>query len=375
MGTTARLLRRVGDLFRGPRYWLDRAEGLADGRAAHAETRADDRADGLTSVVVQARLHVEDRLGAEADRTRHELADVTRVEAAGVLRLLQSWGLDPWRIDELEGLLRYQRRRAYEDDIAARKLLVPELHTDSPGAPDTDDSRFPYGAVNDNSICPRFNARLAQMFPDKPRLAVLDLGCAGGGFVRSLLDEGHLAVGLEGCDLPRLRRLGEWGTIPRHLHTCDITRPFRLTHPATGDPIGFDAITMWEVLEHIPEPDLPQLADNIAAHLAPGGVWIASVSTVDDGDPTTGAVYHHTVRPREWWADRFAALGFAPVARHPIGRDDWLRGSANCRFDRHAESEGVGFHVVLRPAGRARPVAARTPVAAGSARNPRGDHG
>jgi 2-polyprenyl-3-methyl-5-hydroxy-6-metoxy-1,4-benzoquinol methylase len=271
-------------------------------------------------------------------------------EIARINRFLAESGLDRWKIQELEGLLRHVRHRDYEADIAAGKLLVPALHTDHPGAPDTDDARFPYGAVNDNSICYRFNSRLYQLFPDRPRLAVLDLGCAGGGYVRSLLDDGHLAVGLEGCEVPKVRRLGEWGTIPRHLHTCDITRPFRLTHPGTAELVRFDAVTMWEVLEHIPNEDLPRLADNIATHLAAGGAWIASVSTIDDGNPEIGAVYHHTVRPREWWNHRFAELGFEPFDRHPFGRDDWLRGSANCRYDRHAEDEGVGFHVVLRRA-------------------------
>src|SRR5205807_1330748 len=119
----------------------------------------------------------------------------------------------------------------------------------------------------------------------KQRLAVLDLGCAGGGFVRSLLDDGHLAVGLEGCDLPQAARLGEWGTISQHLHTCDITQPFTVRDRDSGRPLVFDAITAWEVMEHIRDADLPVLMANVRKHLAPDGLFLCSVSTIADGNP------------------------------------------------------------------------------------------
>ncbi len=300
----------------------------------------------------------------EAGQAATVQADLTRnalyTQVAFVLRQLETAhsdtrqllkqlaGLDPWKVRELESLLRYLRLRQYQDDIAAGRLAVPHLDTAHPGAPNTPDSIHPWGAVNDNSICLRFNVRLAQLFPDRPHLSVLDLGCAGGGFVRSLLDDGHFAVGLEGCETPKLHRLGEWGTIPKHLFTCDITKPFRLSDQSTGTPLRFDAITMWEVMEHIPEVDLPQLAANVIGHLTVGGVWICSVSTVPDPNPEAGTDYHSTVRPEDWWMRRFAEFGFDPVQNHPIGRYDWLRGAGNARMDRRAEDEGIGFHVVLR---------------------------
>ncbi len=261
---------------------------------------------------------------------------------------LERLGLDRWKIQEYEGLLRYLRRRPYEQAIQEGRLEVPAVETDHPLALDTDDSRFPWGAKNDNSICLKFNSRLYQLFPGKPRLAVLDLGCAGGGFVRSLLDDGHFAVGLEGSDHPKVHRLGEWGTIPHHLHTCDITRPFTLRDRATGAPLRFDVITAWEVMEHIHDRDLDTLLQNISNHLAEGGLFLCSISTVEDGNPELGAVYHQTVQPYDWWVSRLGGLGFEVVPQNVIGKDDWLRGSANCRLDRHAEDEGVGFHLVLR---------------------------
>jgi SAM-dependent methyltransferase len=240
------------------------------------------------------------------------------------------------------------RRRTYEDDIAAGRLAVPELATDHPIALDTDDTAHPRGAMNDNSICYRFNQKFPRLFPDRPRLAVLDLGCAGGGFVRSLIDDGHFAVGIDGSDTPLRLRLGEWGTIPQHLHTCDITKPFALRDRATGKPLRFDAITAWEVLEHIREKDLSGLMRNIAEHLAPDGMFFCSVATFRDEVPESGAVYHHTVQSREWWVPVLGRLGFEVVTQTVITDDDWVRGAGNCRYDYRAEDEGLGFHLILR---------------------------
>jgi 2-polyprenyl-3-methyl-5-hydroxy-6-metoxy-1,4-benzoquinol methylase len=256
-------------------------------------------------------------------------------------------GLDRWKIQELEGVLRFLRRLAYEADIAAGRLEVPVLHTDHPIALETDDTRFPWGARNDNSICWRFNSRLYQLFPAGKRLVVLDLGCAGGGFVRSLIDGGHLAVGLEGSDYPKLNQVGEWGTIPLHLHTCDLTHPFEL-RDSRGEFVRFDVITAWEVLEHIRGEDLPVFFANVARHLAEDGLFVCSVSTVEDVNPENGAVYHQTIQQRDWWLHTLAELGFEVQEQDRITGADWLRGAGNCRFDRRAEEEGIGFHLVLR---------------------------
>jgi 2-polyprenyl-3-methyl-5-hydroxy-6-metoxy-1,4-benzoquinol methylase len=305
----------------------------------------------LRAVIEAARSTAE--IG-EYFRLTHEGVVNAQLGVGGQLRKeFADLGVDRWKVQELEGLLRYLRRRVYEDDVAAGRIAVPDLFTDHPVALDTDDTTHPRGAMNDNSICYRFNQKLPRLFPDRSRLAVLDLGCAGGGFVRSLIDDGHFAVGIDGSDTPRLLRLGEWGTIPHHLHTCDITKPFALRDRATGDPLRFDAITAWEVLEHIREDDLPGLMRNIADHLAPGGLFFCSVATFRDEVPELGAVYHHTVQPRDWWVPALARLGFEVVPQTVITDDDWVRGAGNCRYDYRAEAEGLGFHLVLRPLAQA----------------------
>jgi SAM-dependent methyltransferase len=259
-----------------------------------------------------------------------------------------SWQIDRFKVREYEGLLRYLRKKDYLNAISDHSLEVPALETAHPVAVDTDDTLFPWGAKNDNSIYLPFNQKLYRFLDRDDRLKVLDLGCAGGGFVRSLIDDGHLAVGLEGSPYPKITQSGEWGTIPYHLHTCDITKPFVLRDPNTRSVYQFDVITAWEFLEHIREDDLRALFVNIDRHLAPGGCFVASVSTIEDRNERTGASYHQTVRPAEWWHARFPEWGFEMVNQDVIGKDDWLRGSGNCRYDRFAEDEGIGFHIVLR---------------------------
>jgi 2-polyprenyl-3-methyl-5-hydroxy-6-metoxy-1,4-benzoquinol methylase len=309
-------------------------------RAGVGETVAAAR-DLLAGLIAEHGVRVQEAAAAAANQNL--------LVAAEVRDRIASWGVDYFKLRELEGLLRYQRRRQYLDDIRTGRLDVPTLATDHPVAVESDDSRFPHGAKNDNTIAPRFNRKLYQLFPGKAPIRVLDLGCAGGGLVRSLIDDGHLAVGLEGSDYPLENQTGEWATIPHHLFTCDVTKPFTLTRTGTDEVLEFDAITAWEVMEHIPEAGLDGMLDNVRRHLAPDGWVLLSIATVPDGDPKTGAVWHVTVKPREWWEARFRAAGFEPTDDHPFGMRDWARGSGQARFD-WDEDMGIGFHLALRRA-------------------------
>jgi SAM-dependent methyltransferase len=225
-------------------------------------------------------------------------------------------------------------------------LDVPELETEHPIAVSSNDTLYPKGSKNDNSICLRFNRILNTWVGNNTRLKVLDLGCAGGGMVRSLLDDGHFAVGLEGSDYPLVNQIGEWPTISRHLFTCDITKPFQLSDSRTGELLLFDVITAWEVMEHIPEESLPGLLANMQQHLAPGGHLICSIATSLDEDPATGVRWHVTVKPQEWWVNRFREAGFVVSHAHPFTKNDYVRGSGHCRGDWPIDAN-PGFHLVM----------------------------
>ena len=174
---------------------------------------------------------------------------------------------------------------------------------------DSPDHLMPWGTAQNNSTNHRFNDKLYRLFPRPEQLKILDLGCSGGGFVRSCIDDGCLAIGLEGSDFSKRHRRAEWRSIPEYLFTCDVTRDFEISFEINevARLAQFDAVTCWEMMEHIAEPDIARVAANVKKHLAPGGLWIMSVSP--NPDVVNGVNLHQTVKPRAWWIDQFVKLG------------------------------------------------------------------
>ncbi|HEV8541268.1 MAG TPA: methyltransferase domain-containing protein [Verrucomicrobiae bacterium] len=205
------------------------------------------------------------------------------------------------------------------------------------------DHILPWGTKRDNSQNPRFNDKVYKLFPRyKEMLKVLDMGCSGGGFVKSCFDEGCLAVGLEGSDFSKKLRRAEWRTIPEYLFTCDITGNFDifLEFNNKTDRLIFDIITSWEVMEHIAEADLATVAVNVKKHLAPTGLWIMSVSPNEE--VINGVRLHQTVKDKPWWIQKFASLGL----HH---REEFVH-YFNTQFVRGPKYGGPGsFHLVLSP--------------------------
>lgn len=239
-------------------------------------------------------------------------------------------------------------KQSYLAYWAQNKALRLRLETEHPLAGASDDHKHPRGAIFDNSVNYGFNLKLYQSLGFRENIFMMDLGCAGGGLVRSFLEDGHTAIGLEGSDISKRLRSGEWDTIPYHLFPCDITKPFRIVD-AGGAPVLFDAITSWEVLEHIPKAALAGLIANIKKHLRPGGLFIGSVDMLPDGNPLTGAVYHVTLESKAWWLAQFAEGGLIEAENHGFATQDMVRGSGLSLKDWRPE-DGGGFHLVLRKA-------------------------
>lgn len=201
----------------------------------------------------------------------------------------------------------------------------------------------PWGTKRDNSRNPRFNDKLYRLFPRyEQMLKVLDMGCSGGGFVKSCFDEGCLAVGIEGSDFSKKFRRAEWRTIPEYLFTCDITGNFDISLEFQGktERMIFDVVTSWEVMEHIAEPDLATVAANVKKHLAPTGLWIMSVNPNEE--IINGVRLHQTVREKPWWVGKFEGLGLYHLEEYV----NYFNG----QFVRGPKYGGPGsFHLVLSP--------------------------
>ena len=165
-------------------------------------------------------------------------------------------------------------------------------------------------------------------------------GLFRGGFVKDCIDAGHLAIGMEGSDYSKIHRRAEWITIPDYLFTCDVTGDFDIWVDVGqgAERLQFDVVTAWEMIEHIAEEDIDRVADNVSRHLKPGGLWIMSVSPKEE--TIDGVRTHQTVKPREWWIEKFHKLGF-------IHKEDYVR-YFNTQFVRGPKYGGPGsFHLVL----------------------------
>jgi cyclopropane fatty-acyl-phospholipid synthase-like methyltransferase len=160
----------------------------------------------------------------------------------------------------------------------------------------------------------------------------MDIGCSGGAFVRDCLEDGHLAIGLEGSDYSLVRKRAEWATIPDNLFTCDVTKPFEVLED--GKLAIFNIISAWEVMEHIKEEDLTGLCQNVRRHLHRDGYWIMSVSE-QQGE------HHVCVHGPEWWKNLMGRGGFENVSeRVTYFGDDWIRGPK--------QNAPQSFHLILK---------------------------
>jgi hypothetical protein len=220
-----------------------------------------------------------------------------------------------------------------------------QINTDYPIAVKSDDHVYPRGTRNDNTRYPRFVHAAERVIGQN--LRVMELGCAGGGLVLDFILAGHDAVGIEGSDYSAIWRRAEWATIPDRLFTADITKPFSIF--VDNEPQRFDLITAWEVLEHIRDDDIDGLFVNIRQHLAKNGIFCGSVATFEDGDPISGAVYHVTVKPYDWWVKRITDAGFE-IVEGLFSTADFPRGSGNpraCDWDANKDPH-LGFHICFR---------------------------
>jgi len=186
------------------------------------------------------------------------------------------------------------------------------VDTDYKVAIDSPDHIAPCGTAKDNSINLRFNRKIYRLYgTEGVGLRVLDLGCSGGGFVKSLLDGGALAVGIEGSDFSLKYSRANWPFLGnKMLFTADITKPFQISLEKVfaKEPIKFHVITMWEVLEHLKETDLQFCLQNVRNHLLENGLFIVSVSP--DECPYDGIALHQTIKNGDWWLEVFKNSGF-----------------------------------------------------------------
>ena len=106
-----------------------------------------------------------------------------------------------------------------------------------------------------------------------PRARILDVGCAAGYFLRVAQREGHDVHGVEMSAAiagEAVRALGEQRV---HVGTLDDAITAKGHAPAS-----FDLVTLWDVVEHVPEPQ--PLLRTIRGLLKPGGRLLLETQNV-----------------------------------------------------------------------------------------------
>ncbi len=198
------------------------------------------------------------------------------------------------------------------------------------------DYNAPLGTRRDNSSNHIFNEKLYKLYGDN-QINLLDIGCSGGEFVKEMIDDGHIAVGLEGSDYSKRFRRGAWREIPEFLFTCDITKPFNIYISPPKRLMSFDFITAWEVMEHIEKRDIGQLIKNIVKHMSENGMWIMSIANCPS--ISNGVDLHRTQETKEWWIKKFEEFGLTYV-------DNYVK-YFNTQFVRGKYETQKSFHIVV----------------------------
>lgn len=147
---------------------------------------------------------------------------------------------------------------------------------------------------------------------------ILDFGCATGEFA-ALADRTWEVWGIE---LNREPILAAQAALP---HLAERLRHGRL-EDAGFLPASFDAVVLWDVIEHLPEP-VETLA-TLVALVKPGG--LVALSTPDIGAATArlmGRRWHFMTPPehlgffnRTSMARLFGAVGCRPVGMESLGK-------------------------------------------------------
>ena len=189
------------------------------------------------------------------------------------------------------------------DTLETSVIEVPfKVITDYPVALDSPDHIIPVGTKNDDNtsidfieyMCSIIRQDFCDIVP-----GFLDLGCSSGRLVNDFKDVGFFAIGLEGSDYSLKLGRSSWKHLAnKNLFTCDISKPFSFCNNTK-----FHLITMWDVIEHIAEKDLPTLMENIHRSLHVVGYLIGTTS---DEAAIYEGVEHHLTRWNSYqWRDFF----------------------------------------------------------------------
>lgn len=133
-----------------------------------------------------------------------------------------------------------------------------------------------------------FRKRIALLpKPASGKLRILDVGCAAGFFLRVAAEHGHEVIGVEPSAAIAANAKQHLGEDSVHVGTLDD-----LPDDARFAPGSFDVVTMWDVVEHVPDPqDLLRKARRL---LKPDGTLVIETQNVSSQFARLlGKKWHH----------------------------------------------------------------------------------
>lgn len=141
----------------------------------------------------------------------------------------------------------------------------------------------------------------------------LDIGCGTGKGIKESRD---LGLDVWGCDIAD--NTGIWDEYGI-LDYCQVAPASKL--PYEDD--SFDFIVCSEVMEHVPESQVDDCLRE--AHRVGSERFIYTICLQEETSPVGGLVNSHiTIKPREWWLQKFSEHGFKNIKW-----SDCARGKAN----------------------------------------------
>jgi SAM-dependent methyltransferase len=182
---------------------------------------------------------------------------------------------------------------------------------------------------------------------------IMDIGCGQGELVRLLLDDGYCAEGLD--------------VSPEQVAIAQASGLDRVRHGDYLDTLGsrrgeFAAVTAIDVLEHLTKDEVLETFDQVAAALAPQGVFVARVPNAVS--PFGGHIRYGDFTHETWFTQGSVrqlagAAGLVPVSVLPCPPVAhgvvsaaravvWKSASALCKVALAAETGVLRGHIVTQ---------------------------
>lgn len=203
---------------------------------------------------------------------------------------------------------------------------------------------YKFGLYSDPAVQAGYEQRYAMAVQTAARVlgrqavSVLDLGCGIGNFLAYAVGRGIQARGAD---------------VDEHAVAAARARGLDVTVMDELEPFQVDAVTLWDVIEHVFTPD--ELVAAAAAHLRPGGVLL--LETPDGAFPLRTAVrtVHAATAGRVdftgslyYWEHKsyFTVAGLRSILRRhglvlaEVRRETSPRAKMQRMFDHYAAAEG-----------------------------------